>query len=51
VDKAPTITIAVRHFILTSYDNNRHESEKTNSPEEVKRRQQIFDEYGKEKPK
>lgn len=40
-----------RHFILTSYDYNRSESEKSNSPEEVIRRQQIFDSYGKEKPK
>lgn len=39
--------ILFRHYILTSYDRSRGEKQKKNSPEEVNRRQVIFDEYGK----
>lgn len=50
-DKDKSGKLLLRHYILTSYDSNRSESEKSNSPEEVIRRQQVFDSYGKEKPK
>lgn len=49
MDKRPVVTITVRHFILTSYDKSTPET--PNTPEEVRRRQLIFNEYGKEKPK
>lgn len=50
-DKDKSGKLLLRHYILTSYDSNRSESEKSNSSKEVIRRQQIFDSYGKEKPK
>lgn len=48
-DKDKGVNLLVRHLILTSYDKSTPET--PNSPEEVIRRQQIFDSYGKEKPK
>ncbi len=45
MDRRPVVTITVRHFILTSYDNNRRESKKTNTPEEIKQRLKEISEY------